>query len=59
MKSLISFIKGSWEELGKIVWPKGDQIVKQTQRVLISVFIIACFFGLVDYMLFLAIENLF
>lgn len=59
MKWLISFMKGSWDELKKVVWPKGDQIVKQTQRVLVSVFIIACFFGLVDYVLFLAIENLF
>lgn len=59
MKWLISFMKGSWDELKKIVWPKGDQIVKQTQRVLVSVFIIASFFGLIDYVLFLAIENLF
>jgi preprotein translocase subunit SecE len=59
MKWLIGFIKESWAELKKVVWPTSDQVVVQSQRVLASVFLVSCFFGVVNYVLFLAIELLF
>ncbi len=48
MKKLIEFIKLSIAELKKVSWPDREEVKSSTYVVLVTVFIISLFLGLVD-----------
>ncbi|MEK7126490.1 MAG: preprotein translocase subunit SecE [Patescibacteria group bacterium] len=49
MKILTNYIRSSFEELSKVVWPTKNQAVKLTIIVLVFCFIVAILLGVVDY----------
>jgi len=44
----INYVKSSIEELKKVVWPTSSEISESAQNVLVSVFLLALFFGAID-----------
>ena len=51
MKKLVQFVKESYAELRKVVWPGRDDVVSSIKVVIISTIIIALALGLVDALL--------
>ncbi len=49
MKVLTNYIRSSFEELTKVVWPTKNQAVKLTIIVLIFCLLVAIFLAAVDY----------
>ncbi|OGJ42745.1 preprotein translocase subunit SecE [Candidatus Peregrinibacteria bacterium RIFCSPLOWO2_01_FULL_39_12] len=49
MKILTNYIRSSFEELSKVVWPTKNQAVKLTIIVLVFCLIVAVVLGVVDY----------
>jgi preprotein translocase subunit SecE len=52
MNKLIKFIKESYAELKKVIWPTREEVASSTKVVIISVFIIAITLGFIDILLF-------
>jgi preprotein translocase subunit SecE len=59
MKTIISFIKESYAELKKVVWPGRDDVISSVKVVIVSTVIIAAVLGLIDMLLLLGIRALF
>ena len=59
MKKIIRFFEESFAELKKVTWPSREDVGASTKIVLISVALIAAALGLVDYLLFQALELVF
>ncbi|MDR3020842.1 MAG: preprotein translocase subunit SecE [Treponema sp.] len=59
MKKVIQFIKESYAELRKVVWPGRDDVISSVKIVLISTVIIAAILGLIDLLLLLGIRTVF
>jgi len=59
MKKIIQFIKESYAELKKVVWPGRDDVVSSVKVVLISTVIIAAVLGFIDFLLLLGIRAIF
>jgi preprotein translocase subunit SecE len=59
MNKLIKFIKESYAELRKVIWPTKDEVASSTKVVIISVFIIALILGFVDILLFRVLNLVF
>jgi len=59
MKKVIKFIKESYAELKKVVWPGRDDVISSVKVVLVSTVIIAAVLGLIDFLLLLGIRALF
>lgn len=51
MKKLVTYLKESYLEMKKVVWPSRDAVVSSTKIVLVSTFLFAAVLGLVDYLL--------
>lgn len=51
MKKLIKYLKESYLEMKKVVWPSSETVVSSTKVVLVSTLIFAVVLGLVDYLL--------
>ena len=51
VESLTHFFKETWGELIKVTWPTQQDVVNFTVVVIIAVFIIAFYLGLIDVML--------
>ncbi|MGM0431447.1 MAG: preprotein translocase subunit SecE [Spirochaetota bacterium] len=51
MKKLIRYLKESYLEMKKVVWPTRDAVVSSTKVVLVSTLLFAVVLGLVDYIL--------
>lgn len=49
MKRLITFLKQTWAELGKVVWPTRRRTLKLTATVIVVSGLFAAFIGAVDY----------
>jgi preprotein translocase subunit SecE len=56
---VIQFIKESYAELRKVIWPGRDDVISSVKVVLISTVIIAVILGLVDMLLLRAIIFIF
>ena len=56
---VIQFIKESYAELKKVVWPGRDDVVSSVKVVIVSTVIIAAILGLIDVVLLLGIRALF
>jgi preprotein translocase subunit SecE len=59
MKKVIQFIKESYAELKKVVWPGRDDVVSSVKVVLVSTVIVAAVLGLIDVLLLFGIRALF
>ena len=52
MNKLVNFIKESYAELKKVIWPTRDEVISSTKVVIVSVLIIAIALGLIDIVLY-------
>jgi preprotein translocase subunit SecE len=59
MNKLVHFIKESYIELRKVVWPGRDDVISSVKVVIISTVIIAAVLGLVDVLLLFGIRLIF
>jgi preprotein translocase subunit SecE len=59
MNKLVQFVKESYAELRKVVWPGRDDVVSSVKVVIVSTVIIALALGLVDVLLLLGIRAIF
>ncbi len=59
MKKLVQFIKESYAELRRVVWPGKDNVISSVKVVLISTVIFAVVLGLVDMLLLAGVQILF
>ena len=59
MKKVIQFVKESYAELRKVVWPGKDDVVSSVKVVVISTIIVAAVLGLIDLLLLMGIRALF
>ena len=59
MKKIVQFIKESYAELRKVIWPGRDDVVSSVKVVIISTVIIAAVLGLVDFLLLLGVQAIF
>jgi preprotein translocase subunit SecE len=59
MNKLIQFVKESYAELRKVIWPGRDAVVSSVKVVVISTIIIAAVLGLVDVLLLFGIRAIF
>jgi len=59
VKKIIQFIKESYAELKKVVWPGRDDVISSVKVVLISTVIIAAVLGFIDFLLLLGIRAIF
>jgi len=59
MKKVIQFVKESYAELKKVVWPGRDDVISSVKVVIVSTVIVAAVLGLIDFLLLLGIRALF
>ncbi|MDR2758313.1 MAG: preprotein translocase subunit SecE [Spirochaetaceae bacterium] len=59
MNKLVQFIKESYAELHKVVWPSRDDVVGSVKVVIVSTIIFAAVLGLVDVLLLLGVQAIF
>ena len=52
------FIKETRQELNKVAWPTKEELWQSTVAVIITTFIMACFIGVVDFFLSIAMRIL-
>ena len=59
MKKVVQFVKESYAELRKVIWPSKEDAISSVKVVIISTIIIAAALGLVDVLLLLGIRVIF
>ena len=59
MKKIVQFIKESYAELRKVIWPGREDVISSVKVVIISTVIIAAVLGLVDFLLLLGVQAIF
>ncbi|MDR0323901.1 MAG: preprotein translocase subunit SecE [Treponema sp.] len=59
MKKIVQFVKESYAELKKVVWPGRDDVISSVKVVLVSTVIIAMILFLVDWLLTRGITAIF
>jgi preprotein translocase subunit SecE len=59
MKKIVQFVKESYAELKKVIWPGRDDVISSVKVVIISTIIVAAILGLVDVLLLLGIQAIF
>ena len=59
MGKIVQFIKESYAELRKVIWPGRDDVISSVKVVIISTIIIAAVLGLVDVLLLLGVQAIF
>jgi preprotein translocase subunit SecE len=59
MRKLVQFVKESYAELRKVVWPGKEDVISSVKVVLISTVIFAVILGLVDVLLLLGVQAIF
>ncbi|MCL2472865.1 MAG: preprotein translocase subunit SecE [Treponema sp.] len=59
MGKIVQFIKESYAELRKVIWPGRDDVISSVKVVLVSTVIIAAVLGLVDVLLLLGVQVIF
>jgi len=56
---VIQFIKESYAELKKVIWPSRDDVVSSVKVVIVSTIIVAAILGLIDVLLLFGIRAIF
>jgi preprotein translocase subunit SecE len=59
MKKIVQFIKESYAELRKVIWPGRDDVISSVKVVIISTVIIAAVLGFIDFLLTLGVQAIF
>jgi preprotein translocase subunit SecE len=59
MNKIVQFIKESYAELRKVIWPGREDVISSVKVVIISTVIIAAVLGLVDFLLLLGVQAIF
>ncbi|MDR1302548.1 MAG: preprotein translocase subunit SecE [Treponema sp.] len=59
MNKIVQFVKESYAELRKVVWPSRDDVISSVKVVIVSTLIIAAVLGLVDVVLLLGVQAIF
>ena len=59
MKKIVQFVKESYAELRKVIWPSREDVVSSVKVVIVSTVIIAAILGLVDVLLLFGIRAIF
>lgn len=59
MKRIVQFFKDSFAELKKVQWPSREEVSSNTKVVLVSVFLFALLFGVVDFLLLQGVDLVF
>ena len=59
MKKIVQFIKESYAELRKVIWPSKEDAINSVKIVIVSTVIIAAILGLVDVLLLFGIRAIF
>ena len=59
MKKIVAFIKESYAELRKVIWPTRDDVISSVKVVIISTVIIAMALWLVDVLLLVGMRKIF
>jgi preprotein translocase subunit SecE len=59
MNKLVQFIKESYAELRRVVWPSRDNVVSSVKVVIVSTVIFAVVLGLVDMLLLAGVQVFF
>jgi preprotein translocase subunit SecE len=59
MNKIVQFIKESYAELRKVIWPTREDVVSSVKVVIVSTVIIASVLGLVDVLLLLGVQAIF
>ena len=59
MKKIVQFIKESYAELKKVIWPSREDVISSVKVVIISTLIVAAALGLIDLLLLLGIRARF
>ncbi|MDR1597219.1 MAG: preprotein translocase subunit SecE [Treponema sp.] len=59
MRKIVQFIKESYAELRKVVWPSKEDVVSSVKVVIISTILFAAVLGLVDVLLLLGVQAIF
>ena len=59
MKKIVQFVKESYAELRKVIWPGRDDVISSVKVVIISTIIVAAVLGLVDVLLLFGIRAIF
>jgi len=57
--SISQFVKESYAELKKVIWPGKDEVVNSVKVVVISTVIVAAVLGLIDMLLLMGIRAVF
>ncbi|MDR2966052.1 MAG: preprotein translocase subunit SecE [Treponema sp.] len=48
---LVQFVKESYAELKKVVWPGRDDVISSVKVVIVSTIVVALILGLIDFVL--------
>jgi len=59
MGKIVQFVKESYAELRKVIWPGRDDVISSVKVVIVSTIIIAAVLGLVDMLLLLGVQMIF
>ena len=59
MKRIVQFVKESYAELRKVIWPSRDDVMSSVKVVIISVVIISALLGLIDLLLLFGVQAIF
>ncbi|MDR2477663.1 MAG: preprotein translocase subunit SecE [Treponema sp.] len=59
MNKMVQFVKESYAELRKVIWPSREDVVSSVKVVIISTIIVAAVLGLVDVLLLFGIRAIF
>jgi len=59
MNKVIQFVKESYAELKKVIWPSRDDVVSSVKVVIVSTIIVAAILGLIDVLLLFGIRAIF
>jgi preprotein translocase subunit SecE len=59
MGKIVQFIKESYAELRKVIWPGREAVVSSVKVVIVSTLIIAVVLGVVDFLLLLGVQAIF
>jgi len=59
MGKIVQFIKESYAELRKVIWPGRDDVISSVKVVIVSTIIIAAVLGLVDVLLLFGVQMIF
>jgi len=59
MNKIVRFVRESYAELRKVIWPSKEDVISSVKVVIISTILIAMVLGIVDFLLLLGVQAIF